>query len=122
MKGVTFCGYSGSNPLTMKNVPFQHEVIQFVESLMSHLDDQYAIACEHAHSCSLLIAHKKFYINNKWHTWIDYEKFHDLVASGETFNSMDYIAETPEWAVYGSEHLGFDPEMTRVYRNKNTLE
>jgi tRNA wybutosine-synthesizing protein 1 len=116
VKGVTFCGYSGSNPLTMSNVPYQHEVVSFVKKLLEHLDGNYAIACEHAHSCSVLVADKKYFIDNKWHTWIDYEKFHNLVASGEHFTSMDYYAPTPDWAVFGAEERGFDPAETRHYR------
>lgn len=105
----------------MKNVPFNHEVTTFVNSLLSHLSDDYAISCIHSHSVSLLISHKKFFINEKWHTWIDYEKFHDLISSGEKFDSLDYIAPTPDWAVFGNECEGFDPEETRVYRKKPDL-
>ena len=122
IKGVTFCGYSGSNPLTMANVPYQHEVVSFVEKFLGYLDNNYAISCEHAHSCSVLIADKKFLINDKWHTWIDYDKFQDLVASGEQFDSMEYIAPTPEWAIYGAEEKGFDPEETRFHRKKKAVE
>lgn len=122
IKGVTFCGYSGANPLTMENVPFQHEVVSFVQKLLSQLDEsgqqQYAIACEHEHSCSVLIANTKFLIDGQWHTWIDYDKFHNLVQSKQPFNSMDYIAPTPAWAVFGAEEKGFDPCETRHRRNK----
>lgn len=125
VKGVTFCGYSGASPLTMSNVPYQHEVISFVEKLLEFLNadrsdgDKYEIACEHAHSCSILVANKKFFVDNVWHTWIDYPKFHELVGSGKPFDSMDYIAPTPSWAIYGAKELGFDPEEMRVYRNKS---
>ncbi len=102
VKGVTFCGYSGANPLTMSNVPFHSEVQAFCKELCIKLQEtlpnnEYAIACEHEHSCSILIAHKKFYINNVWHTWIDYDKFHQLVQDGQPFTSLDYTAPTPEW-------------------------
>ncbi|KAJ3287080.1 S-adenosyl-L-methionine-dependent tRNA 4-demethylwyosine synthase [Rhizoclosmatium sp. JEL0117] len=122
VKGVTFCGYSGSNPLTMQNVPFHEEVVEFVKLLCAEIDDDYEISCEHAHTNSLLISHKKFKINGVWHTWIDYPKFHELVNSGAHFTSMDYLAPTPAWAVFGDDRKGFDPEMTRVYKNKAKYE
>ncbi|KAJ3240770.1 S-adenosyl-L-methionine-dependent tRNA 4-demethylwyosine synthase [Chytriomyces hyalinus] len=122
VKGVTFCGYTGNNPLTMANVPFHEEVVDFVKMLAEEISDEYEISCEHAHTCSLLISHKKFKINGTWHTWIDYPKFHSLARSGAHFTSMDYLAPTPEWAVFGDNRKGFDPNMTRVYRNKAKYE
>ena len=66
------------------------------------------MACEHAHSCCVLIANKKKFFKEgedgakgEWHTWIDYPKFHQLAASGEHFTSEDYMAPTPDWAVMG---------------------
>lgn len=42
----------------------------------------------------------------------DYEK-----SEGKaTFSSLDYMAKTPDWAVFGNEHRGFDPDETRWYR------
>lgn len=35
-----------------------------------------------------------------FHTWIDYPKFHELVASGEHFTAADYMSPTPDWAVF----------------------
>jgi tRNA wybutosine-synthesizing protein 1 len=58
---------------------------------------------------------------NHFFRW-DLEKFHDLVQSGETFDSMDYVAPTPQWAVYGDVHQGFDPEETRYYRKKGAKQ
>ena len=57
----------------------------------------YEIACEHEHSNCVLIAHKKvrieancyelvlciisqFKIDGRWHTWIDFDKFIELVS------------------------------------------
>ena len=45
-----------------------------------------------------------------------------FLFTGETFASTDYMAETPDWAVFGSTERGFDPEMTRFHRkNKNKV-
>lgn len=77
----------------------------------------YTVICQHRHSCSVLIASNKFFFDGKWHTWIHYDKFHQLVNSGKDFGPLDYAAETPEWALLDSKHQGFDPEDTRWYRN-----
>jgi hypothetical protein len=47
-------------------------------------------------------------------------RFHELAQrhheTGEPFTAMDYVAPTPHWAVFGSEHRGFDPVETRFHR------
>ena len=57
----------------MDNVPWHEEVIDFVEQLSYRLPD-YDIACEHEHSNCLMLAKKKFCVEGRWHTWIDYDK------------------------------------------------
>merc|ERR1712179_258732 len=124
LKGVTYCGTSKASTLTMDNVPWHEEVIYFVEELAKRLPD-YEISCEHEHSNCVLLTHKKFKIDGEWWTWIDYPKFHELIkryheSNGtETFGSIDYMARTPKWAVYGSKERGFDPAETRFHRNKS---
>ncbi|KAI8991668.1 radical SAM superfamily-domain-containing protein [Mycotypha africana] len=123
VKGVTYCGYSGASNLTMANVPFHVEVIDFCQQIVDKLGGEYEISAEHAHSCSILIAHKSFKINGEWYTHIDYPKFFELVKSGKPFGSLDYVAKTPEWAVHGHEAAGFDPNETRHYRkNRKVVE
>lgn len=34
---------------------------------------------EHAHSCCTLLAQQKFKRGGKWHTWIDYPRFQELI-------------------------------------------
>ncbi|KAK7208405.1 flavodoxin and radical SAM domain protein [Myxozyma melibiosi] len=130
VKGVTYCGNSApSGPgasfskgaskdtLTMANVPFYEEVLDFVKRLNEALADQgleYDIAAEHAHSCCILIAQKRFKIDGDWYTHIAYDRFFELLESGVEFGPMDYIAKTPEWAQFGSEQAGFNPEDERV--------
>lgn len=97
VKGVTYCGNSNSSSLTMKNVPFHEEVVGFVKALakkISEVDNilEYDIACEHVHSCCVLIAQKKFYINGKWYTHINYDRFFELLESNMPFSVMDYIS------------------------------
>ncbi|MCJ1252217.1 hypothetical protein MMC24_000021 [Lignoscripta atroalba] len=120
VKGVTYCGTSSSAGagLTMQNVPFYEEVTAFVVALNEALERRgldYGIAAEHAHSCCVLIASKRFLIGGKWHTLIDYDKFFECLDSGREFAPEDYVgAATPEWATWGNG--GFDPADERVYR------
>ncbi|XP_033628293.1 S-adenosyl-L-methionine-dependent tRNA 4-demethylwyosine synthase TYW1-like [Asterias rubens] len=122
VKGVTYCGESKASTLTMKNIPWHEEVVGFVKKLVDLLPD-YDIACEHEHSNCILAAHKKFKKDDgSWWTWIDYAKFHELMADfvasdGEKkFNALDYMTKTPAWAVFGCKEQGFDPEETRFRR------
>jgi len=124
VKGVTYCGDQKTNPLTMKNVPYHTEVVSFTQKLCDIVaealgHDDYVIASEHEHSCCVLVARKsKFFKNNKWHTWIDYDEFHSLVDNKKEFAAEDYMAETPHWAVFGAEEKGFDPVETRFRRKQ----
>lgn len=120
IKGVTFCGDHGTSSLTMKSVPFHEEVKAFGEAICEARGGEYGLACEHAHSCCILLARTdRFFRDGRWHTWIDYEKFQDLLASGEPFSSDEYLLPTPEWAVWGAEEAGFDPEETRFRKKRN---
>jgi len=115
IKGVTYCG-GKRNQLTMQNVPYHHEVVSFSQKIADMTDGQYEIASEHEHSCCVCLANvNKFKRDGKWHTWIDFDKFQDLVAQGHSnITSEDYMTETPAWAVFGAPERGFDPEERRV--------
>ncbi|CAN4122839.1 unnamed protein product [Withania somnifera] len=120
IKGVTYCGSSATSKLTMENVPWHSDVKEFSEALAKRSNREYEVACEHVHSCCVLLAKvDKFKIDGQWFTWIDYEKFHDLVASGKPFTSKDYMTPTPPWAVYGAEEGGFDPEQLRYKKERH---
>jgi len=119
IKGVTFCGSSKASTLTMENVPWHTEVVRFVSDLVERLPG-YGIASEHEHSNCILVASERFRVEGQWMTWIDYEKFHQLVeeyhATGKAFSGLDYMAPTPSWATYGADEQGFDPKEKRWYR------
>ncbi|XP_056099089.1 S-adenosyl-L-methionine-dependent tRNA 4-demethylwyosine synthase TYW1 isoform X2 [Rhinichthys klamathensis goyatoka] len=127
VKGVTYCGESSASSLTMANVPWHEEVIYFVQQLANLLPN-YEIACEHEHSNCLLLAHHKFKVDGEWWTWIDYERFQELIQeydeSGGTtsFSAMDYMAKTPSWAIFGARERGFDPLDTRFQRKNKTKD
>ena len=126
IKGVTYCGTSTSSSagLTMQNVPFYHEITTFVAALNTALEKrglEYGIAAEHAHSCCVLIASKRFQREGKWHTRIDYQRFFECLESGREFGPEDYVGEeTPEWATWGRG--GFDPRDERVDRKGRKIE
>lgn len=120
IKGVTYCGSSATSKLTMENVPWHADVKAFSEALAEKSKGEYEVACEHVHSCCVLLAKvDKFKVNGQWFTWIDYDKFHDLVASGKPFNSKDYMAPSPSWTVYGAEEGGFDPKQLRFRKERH---
>ncbi|XP_070685093.1 S-adenosyl-L-methionine-dependent tRNA 4-demethylwyosine synthase TYW1 [Pempheris klunzingeri] len=127
VKGVTYCGESSASSLTMANVPWHQEVVAFVQQLADMLP-QYEIACEHEHSNCLLIAHTKFKVDGEWRTWIDYERFQELVraheesAGQQSFSALDYMAKTPSWALFGAHEQGFDPADTRFQRRNKTKD
>ncbi|XP_016304502.1 S-adenosyl-L-methionine-dependent tRNA 4-demethylwyosine synthase-like [Sinocyclocheilus anshuiensis] len=127
VKGVTYCGESSASSLTMANVPWHEEVVYFVQQLANLLPD-YEIACEHEHSNCLLLAHHKFKVDREWWTWIDYERFQELIQEYEesggtkSFSAMDYMAKTPSWAIFGAQERGFDPSDTRFQRKNKTKD
>ncbi|CDF87906.1 unnamed protein product [Zygosaccharomyces bailii CLIB 213] len=119
VKGATFAGSSdgNGNPLTMQNIPFYEEIKTFVKKFAAELQRRglgYDVSAEHAHSNCVLIASTKFKMNDEWYTHIDFDKFFDLLASGQDFTPLDYVAKTPEWALFGNG--GFAPGDTRFYR------
>lgn len=125
VKGVTYCGESSASSLTMANVPWHEEVVRFVRELVDLIPD-YEIACEHEHSNCLLIAHRKYKIDGEWWTWIDYNRFQELIQEYEdsggsrTFRAEDYMARTPHWALFGARERGFDPKDMRHQRKSGS--
>ena len=156
VKGVTFCGKSDASNLNMSNTPWHHEVVALTQQLQRELQKireqqlksgdkneqvlpEYGLACEHQHSCSVLLARVDLFADTdpatgkvvQWNTWIDYDKFHELAkrhskamtenpsdASKYAFTVRDYTAPTPVWALFGAKEHGFDPTETR-YRKKH---
>jgi len=124
VKGVTFCGDSTSSPLTMKNVPYHEDVVQFSITLAETVNkiigkETYAVACEHAHSCCVCISNVRFRTEEgEWRTWIDYEKFQDCwkewKENGTPFNKLQYTLPSPKWSLFQSQERGFDPVEQRV--------
>ena len=142
IKGVTYCGEtSAANDLTMANVPFHSEVRAFSQALCEHINatlstssgsaeeaelDGYELACEHQHSCCVLLASRRMRrpSDGRWMTHIDYDRFIECVQRWERsdgsveFGVSDYWKETPHWALYDSTEAGFNPTEERIIRTK----
>eukprot|EP00593_Proboscia_inermis_P004462 CAMPEP_0171316152 /NCGR_PEP_ID=MMETSP0816-20121228/70426_1 /TAXON_ID=420281 /ORGANISM="Proboscia inermis, Strain CCAP1064/1" /LENGTH=362 /DNA_ID=CAMNT_0011807713 /DNA_START=255 /DNA_END=1343 /DNA_ORIENTATION=+ len=135
LKGVTFCGKSDASNLNMSNSPWHHEVVAIAKTLRTELDlipgiPKYDIACEHKHSCSVLLCRvDQFAVDDpvtghrQWRTWIDYDKFTYLALKNSRdptfkFGVEDYVADTPDWALSGAAEEGFDPTDRRHRKKK----
>lgn len=89
----------GASRLRLKreNMPLHDEVATFTHELIKYLPD-YEIVSEHRPSRVLMLAKKKFKIDGKWYTWIDFNKWNELVNSDVEPQTMDYLKQTPEFS------------------------
>ena len=86
--------------LSKENMPWHEEVVKFTKDCIKHLPD-YEIVSEHIPSRVVMLAKKKFKINNTWQTWIDFPKYHELVNSSKDFTTDDYLKITPQTGLSG---------------------
>lgn len=67
-------------------------------------------------------------MDGEWRTWIDYERFQELMKQYEesggarVFSAADYMARTPQWALFGAKGRGFDPADTRFHRKNKSKD
>ena len=110
IKAYMFLGESRQR-LKESNMPFHEDIVSFSKELIKFLPD-YEIVSEHIPSRVVMLAKKKFFKNGKWFTWIDFEKYNNLVNSKKPFNKSlqgkekyftadDYLKETPETGISG---------------------
>tara|TARA_Y100000310_G_scaffold63663_1_gene59121 strand:- start:113 stop:637 length:525 start_codon:yes stop_codon:yes gene_type:complete len=81
--------------LEKSNMPMHEEVLKFTKELVKHLED-YEIVSEHIPSRVIMLAKKKFKIDNTWNTWIDFKKYEELANSNKPFTTEDYLKATPK--------------------------
>lgn len=82
INNLVFPYRSATSKLTMENVPWHSDVKAFSEAMALKSKGEYEVACEHVHSCCVLLAKtEKFKVDGQWFTWIDYDEFHDLVVN-----------------------------------------
>uniref|UniRef100_A0A6P6Y4E0 S-adenosyl-L-methionine-dependent tRNA 4-demethylwyosine synthase-like n=1 Tax=Dermatophagoides pteronyssinus TaxID=6956 RepID=A0A6P6Y4E0_DERPT len=125
-KGVTFTGVGCG--VSMANVPRFDETQAFARAVLAAYNAQraaasalpvYEVAAVHQHSVSVLLAQTKYFFDGAWHTWIDYDRYFELLARGDaTIDELSYSAPTPIWALETAPEQGFDPSQTRHHRNK----
>src|SRR3989344_1581652 len=80
--------------LERSNMPEHEEVLSFSRELKKYLPD-YEVVSEHIPSRVVMLAKKKFKIEEKWHTWIDFPKYNELVKLTSNFSAKDYLKPTP---------------------------
>lgn len=113
-KAYMFVGPSRQR-LSQENMPLHEEIVSFSKALVKHLPD-WEIVSEHVSSHVVMFAKKKFKIKGVWHTWIDFEKWHQLVHAdpgGKNFTSMDFLRKTPQVGLSGKGSLDSMPEAKR---------
>lgn len=77
----------------MENVPWHSDVKAFSEAMAAKSNGEYEVACEHVHSCCVLLAKvDKYKINGQWCTWIDYDRFHELVTDSPSSSHSNLIS------------------------------
>ncbi len=99
--------------LSKENMPLHEEVVVFSKELAKHLPD-YRIVSEHIPSRVVMFAKKKYKVNDRWYTWIDFPQFHRLydefTKTGKEFSSDDYRLPTPQVGLSGKGTLDNMPE------------
>jgi len=93
VKAYMHMGASQEN-LDKSSMPNHKEILEFSEKLNQFLPD-YGLVSEHTSSRVVLLAKNKFKINGKWHTWIDFQKYNQLVNNNGEFSTEDYLKQTP---------------------------
>ncbi|MFA6073714.1 MAG: 4-demethylwyosine synthase TYW1 [Candidatus Woesearchaeota archaeon] len=93
VKSYMFVGESKLR-LNLENMPWHEDVVAFSKKILAHLPE-YDIVTEHIPSRVVLLAKKKFFKNNKWHTWINFNQYLELVNSKKEVITEDYLLLTP---------------------------
>lgn len=107
-KAYMFVGES-RNRMQESNMPTHAEVIAFSQKLLQAMPD-YEIVSDHPPSFVVMMAKKQYKKNGKWHTWINFKKFHELATNKKQFTTEDYLLPTPQ--------VGLEPEEKHFKRLK----
>ena len=116
-KGYMFIGASRQR-LNKENMPFHEDVVAFSKAMLKHIPD-YEIVSEHIPSRVILLAKKKYKIDGKWHTWINFPKFHELIKENKEIEALDYSIKTPSTGLSGK---GTVDRMPKIDESTNELE
>ncbi|KPI88514.1 hypothetical protein ABL78_2410 [Leptomonas seymouri] len=109
--------------LRIKNVPSWEKMKSFASLLCSVIGDgtKYLVASVHEHSGCILLAHQRFAPNGVVHSWIDFDKFDEIMRDPQRAAALvpeDYLLPTPSWALADSPAEGFDPAQRRHITTK----
>jgi tRNA wybutosine-synthesizing protein 1 len=86
--------------LKVEDMPWHEEIVNFTKELMNYLPS-YEIVTEHVPSRVVMCAKKEFKQNGKWQTWIDFDKWHELINGEKDFDKFDFLKETPQVGLSG---------------------
>ncbi|CAD7947092.1 unnamed protein product [Amoebophrya sp. A25] len=127
VKGATYAPEVFSKTgLTQAHVPTHSDVIEFASAIQKRLP-AYGLACEHHHSCGVLLARKDRWLrqqhvehgtthgddtrtsNMYWRTWIDFDKMFDLTTSNDSppNTSVDTVTVSSSETNYEKENAPF---------------
>lgn len=81
--------------LKRENMPLHEEIVEFSKELKKYLED-YEIVSEHIPSRVVMLAKKKYHVGDTWFTWINFDKWTELVQSGKEFTADQYSIRIPE--------------------------
>ncbi len=115
IKAYMFVGASQKR-LKKENMPTHEEVVAFAKTITPFLEN-YEIVSEHVPSRVVMLAKKKFFSNGKWLTWIDFEKYHELVNSGKDFSTEEYLKQTPATGITGQKTSEYFEEYKKRKEN-----
>ncbi len=82
VKAYMFVGASRQR-LSKPNMPLHEEAVEFSKELLKFLPE-YGLVSEHIPSRVVLLAKKKFFVEGKWKTWIDFENNENMIETPET--------------------------------------
>lgn len=101
----------GASQLRLKreNMPLHEEIVLFSKKLVKSLLG-YEIVSEHIPSRVVMLARKKFKIDGQWHTWIDFEKWSELVKKSDNFTPEQYLKLTPNTGLSGKGTIDNAPK------------
>lgn len=110
IKGYMHVGASQGR-LNRECMPDHNEVISFANEIIPFLDN-YELVSEHKPSRVILLVKKDFKIDGKWKTWIDFNKFFDVVKK-DNFDKHEYSKITPP------NLIGFSDETNKIINGRS---
>ena len=109
VKGYMFIGASRQR-LQKEDMPYHEDVIEFAKKIDKYLDN-YEIVAEQISSRVVLLVHKKYKKKGKWFTWIDFDKFFELIKNNEEIETDKFLKETPRTGISGKGTRNYEKKI-----------